>query len=125
MNPPSSWFADVKAWDETTGVDAGLELRVRVMKEEWEELQDALALTDQIEIADACADLIWTVLGLANHFGFPFDAIWGEVSRSNWTKVDEQGNVLRRADGKISKPPSFSPPDIAAILSTTEASDGD
>ncbi len=120
-----SWFTDVRAWDEATGVDASLTLRVEVMREEWQELQDALAADDRIEIADACADLIWTVLGLANHYGFPFNDVFAEISRSNWSKLDEHGNVVRREDGKILKPSGFSPPNLDSIVRCRAHIDGD
>lgn len=38
-----------------------------------------------------------------------------EVTRSNLAKIVD-GKVLRRADGKIQKPPGFQPPDIAGAL---------
>lgn len=38
-----------------------------------------------------------------------------EVTRSNLAKIVD-GKVLRRADGKIIKPPNFVPPDIAGAL---------
>lgn len=39
----------------------------------------------------------------------------GEVTRSNLSKIVD-GKVLRREDGKIMKPNSFSAPDIAGVL---------
>ena len=114
-----SYFTEVKRWDDATGVDRrprALELRRECMEEEWGELQDAIEADDVVEIADACADLIWTVLGFANVKGLPFDAIWAEVRRSNMDKILPDGSVLRNERGKIVKPPGWTPPDIAAAL---------
>jgi predicted HAD superfamily Cof-like phosphohydrolase len=86
------------------------------MAEEWEELNAAMEARDIVEIADACADLVVTVLGTAAEYGIPFDAVWREVDRSNWAKAGPDGEVYRRADGKITKPPDWQPPDIAGVL---------
>lgn len=47
-------------------------------------------------------------------------ALWDEVQRSNEAKAIEQPDgsfkVVRRADGKILKPPGWTPPDIAGVL---------
>lgn len=111
-----TYFEEVVEWDRATGLDASLDLRVDVMTEEWIELHEAIESEDEVAIADACADLIWTVLGLAHHYRFPFDAVWDEVRRSNAAKVGPNGEVHRREDGKIVKPPEWSPPDIKRIL---------
>ena len=88
------------------------ELRVTIMREEFKELLDAIAANDLIEVADACADVIVTVLGTAAEYGIPFDEVWTEVHRSNMAKA---GGPIRE-DGKRLKPPGWTPPDIASIL---------
>lgn len=67
------------------------------------------------------ADAMWTlaaVIFLAAHtYGIPLMAVFEEIHRSNLSKLDpETGVPLRRDDGKILKPPSYRPPDIARIL---------
>jgi predicted HAD superfamily Cof-like phosphohydrolase len=90
-------------------------LRVEIMREEWQELLDAIEANDLVEVADACADLIVTILGTADEYGIPFDRVWAEVHRSNMAKVG--GPV--RADGKRLKPPGWTPPDVAGVLART------
>lgn len=113
-----SYFTDVAEWDSATGCDASVGLRQAVMEEEWSELQAALVTGDLVQIADACADLTFTVLGLAKGFGIPFDAVWAEVMRSNMAKVGANGEVYRNEAGKIVKPPGWVPPDIAGVLAS-------
>lgn len=118
-----SYFTDVTEWDDATGCDAPAELRRAVMVEEWVELAAAIDGDDLIGIADACADLIFTVCGLAKGYGIPFDAVWAEVMRSNMAKVGPNGEVYRNEAGKIVKPPGWTPPDIGSILLAPSADD--
>jgi predicted HAD superfamily Cof-like phosphohydrolase len=111
-------FEQVSAWDDATGGDAPLSLRFDVMEEEWLELLKAIDDNDLVEIADACADLVWTVLLYAKGHDIPFDGVWAEVLRSNNAKIGPDGHVLRRADGKILKPEGWTAPDIAGVLAS-------
>ena len=70
-----------------------------------------------IEIADALADLQYLILGTVCQFGLhkKFDDIMEEVYRSNMTKLQD-GKLIKRSDGKVLKPSTYSPPNIGAIL---------
>jgi predicted HAD superfamily Cof-like phosphohydrolase len=48
--------------------------------------------------------------------GIPLQQVWNEVARSNHSKVSENGTILKREDGKILKPDTYSPPDIKRVL---------
>lgn len=114
-------------------------LRGRLLYEEFMETIDALALEidsrgceccegfpeviaknwepDQVALADGLADLIYVALGTAVAYGIDLSPVWREVQRSNMAKVDpETGTVRRREDGKILKPESWEPPDIASVI---------
>jgi len=92
-------------------------LRVALIQEECDELIEAIGRRDLVEIADACADLIYVVAGTAHEYGIPLEEVWDEVQRSNMAKVDPTtGKVRRREDDKILKPEGWTPPDIATIL---------
>jgi predicted HAD superfamily Cof-like phosphohydrolase len=65
-----------------------------------------------VELADGLADLDYVVEGTRLEFGIEGDAIAREVHRRNMQK--RKGPV--RADGKIEKPPGWTPPDIAGEL---------
>ncbi|MFV0253412.1 MAG: GNAT family N-acetyltransferase [Beutenbergiaceae bacterium] len=71
---------------------------------------------DTVAAADALADLVYVVYGMALETGIPLEQVLAEVQRSNLSKLDDDGSVLRRADGKILKGPQYCAPDIAAVL---------
>lgn len=98
-----------------------IELRQRLLREEYLEWLAASAERDMVEVADALADMIYIIVGTALEFGIPLDRVWDEVQRSNMAKVDpETGRVARREDGKILKPRGWVAPDVAGALKPTE-----
>lgn len=99
--------------------DGQVQLYKKLCDEEFTELCEAWGDTDVVEVADAIADLIWVLQGLALSIGIPQQEVWNEVARSNLAKIDATtGTVLKRADGKVQKPEGWTPPDIASILNT-------
>ncbi len=76
--------------------------------------------TDLVELADGLADLAFVCDGTACAAGIDLEPVHAEVARSNMSKFvkDEEGNlvVIRDSNGKIQKPPTYSPPDIASII---------
>lgn len=91
-------------------------LYVKLITEEFSELLKAYEERDIVEIADACADLKWVIEGLEITLDLPQQEVWDEVSRSNLSKIGPTGKVQKRADGKVMKPDTYSPPDIKSIL---------
>tara|TARA_B100000073_G_scaffold250468_1_gene210726 strand:+ start:1598 stop:1975 length:378 start_codon:yes stop_codon:yes gene_type:complete len=100
---------------EVTGSDQE-ELYLNLIKEEYEELVTAMSEKDIVESADAIADLVWVVIGLASTIGIPFDAVWKEVKRSNDSKTVNGTLVKNPETGKVMKPDTFSEPDLLPIL---------
>ncbi|MDO5496157.1 MAG: bifunctional GNAT family N-acetyltransferase/nucleoside triphosphate pyrophosphohydrolase family protein [bacterium] len=74
---------------------------------------------DTIETADALADLIYVIYGMALETGIPLDAVLHQVQRSNMSKLGADGQPIYREDGKVLKGPGFFNPDIAAVLERT------
>ena len=113
---------DVKIFMEAseqteTGFGDQSELYWSLIKEEYDELYEALCAKDIVEIADACADLKWVIEGLEHTLNIPQQEVWDEVARSNLQKVDPiTGKVLKRADGKVMKPEGWTPPNIKSIF---------
>lgn len=91
-------------------------LYLDLIKEEFNELEGAFKEFDIVEVADACADLIWVIEGLCHTMGIPLQKVWDEVKRSNYSKISNTGTIIRRADGKVLKPDTYSPPDIKKII---------
>jgi predicted HAD superfamily Cof-like phosphohydrolase len=87
-----------------------------LISEEFQELKEAWNESDVVEMADACADLIWVIEGFCHTMGIPLQKVWDEVARSNMSKIAPCGKVLKRADGKVQKPDTYSPPDIESII---------
>lgn len=86
-----------------------------LVREEFYELSYAFKRFDIVETADACADLIWVIEGLCLSLGIPIQKVWDEVARSNMSKCVE-GKLIKREDGKVLKPDTYSPPDIQSII---------
>jgi predicted HAD superfamily Cof-like phosphohydrolase len=92
------------------------ELRLELIVEEVEELADAIDTEDLIEVADALTDILYVTYGAGHAFGIDLDACFDEVHRSNMSKLDENGEVIYRADGKVLKGPNYFPPDLANVF---------
>lgn len=88
----------------------------RLLAEEVAEFRDAVAGQNLRDVADALGDILYVAYQAAASYGIPIDAVFREVHRSNLTKVGPDGAVAYRDDGKVLKPPSYSPPDIAGVL---------
>lgn len=94
-------------------------LRVNLLAEELDELKEALAAGDMVEVLDALTDLQYVLDGAYLSFGLQHlkETAFAEVQRSNMSKLGEDGKpVVRESDGKILKGPNYSPPDIAQFL---------
>lgn len=71
---------------------------------------------DVIESADALADLVYVIYGMAIECGIDLDKVLAEVQASNLSKLMPDGSVKLRADGKVLKGPNFFPPSVARAL---------
>ena len=94
-----------------------INLRMRLIHEEYLELIEAHNERDIVKVADALGDMIYVICGMAVVYGIPLNRVYAEIQRSNMAKVSPDGTVKYRADGKVLKPDSWTPPDIAGILS--------
>ena len=92
------------------------ELRLELIAEELDELSDAVADRDMIQIADALTDLLYVVYGAGHAFGIDLDECFQEVHASNMSKLGENGRPIYRKDGKVMKGPGYFEPDLEGIL---------
>ena len=117
MNTRDDVKTFMTAADQTaTGFGHQSDLYLDLIREEFAELLVAYMDKDIVEIADALADLKWVIEGLEITMQLPQQAIWDEVARSNLSKISDNGKILKREDGKVLKPDTYSPPDIKSIL---------
>jgi predicted HAD superfamily Cof-like phosphohydrolase len=91
------------------------DLRAKMLREEFEEYEEAEANDDMVEIADALADMVYIIAGTAIRYGIPLDAVFREVHGTNMAKLID-GKLRYRDDGKILKPEGWRPPDVASVL---------
>lgn len=88
-------------------------LRHNLILEELNELIDA---KDLVQVADALGDLLYVVYGTAVCFGIDMEPIFNEIHRSNMTKLWNGVEARKDANGKTTKPPTYSPADIKTEL---------
>jgi predicted HAD superfamily Cof-like phosphohydrolase len=88
------------------------ELRIALIREEFDELKEALAAQNLSSIAKEMADLLYVVYGTAVSYGIDMDPVFREVHRSNMSKLGGS----KREDGKWIKPATYSPARIEPIL---------
>ena len=65
--------------------------RYRLCAEELHEMLSAHCEKDVVKLADALADLLYVVYGMAHECGIPIDAVFKEVHRSNMLKELSKG----------------------------------
>ena len=96
------------------------EFRYDLLAEEFREYREALDTNDFVETLDALGDILYVLVGsIVNTYGVSLFDLMTEIHRSNMTKLDADGNVLKNAEGKVIKGPNFSPLDLAPILGLT------
>lgn len=119
-------------------------LRVALLREELQELEDAIAANDLVEVADALCDIQYVLSGAVLEFGLgdKFRKLFDEVQRSNMSKtcateaeaeataehyrqkgtkcyIQKSGEhwlVYRDGDNKTLKSINYSPANIAGML---------
>ena len=104
---------------DTWNVDQ-FNLYVKLIEEEWKELNVAIDNVDKVEVADALVDILVVTIGALHSMGADAEGAWKEVMRTNFAKIDsETGNVRKREDGKVLKPLGWTPPDLKPFVKTS------
>lgn len=100
-------------------------VRIELIREEFEELKEALYTHDYVETVDALIDLKYVVDGTLVEMGVDAAPVFDEVHRSNMSKFGEDGKPIIAGPndpdgifpGRVKKGPNYSRPDIAGVLS--------
>lgn len=71
---------------------------------------------DTVGAADALADLVYVIYGMALECGLPLPRVLSEVQASNMSKLGGDGRPIYRPDGKVLKGPDYFRPDVAGAL---------
>jgi len=62
------------------------------------------------------ADLVYVCYQYAENLGWDLDEALDRVHKSNMTKLGEDGQPIRREDGKVLKGPNYQPPNLTDIV---------
>ena len=92
-------------------------LRIDLIKEELEELQEAIKNNDLLEVADALTDILYVTYGAGHAFGIDLDKCFDEVQNSNMSKLGENGQPIYNESGKVMKGPNYFKPDLSKFVS--------
>jgi predicted HAD superfamily Cof-like phosphohydrolase len=120
-------FKKVKTFMETFGqevknkpsfsTDKINKLRIDLIKEELEELTEAMNNNDLLEVADALTDILYVTYGAGHALGIDLDKCFDEVQNSNMSKLDENGKPIYNDAGKVMKGPNYFKPDLSKFVS--------
>ena len=92
-------------------------LRIDLIKEELNELQEAMKNNDLLEVADALTDILYVTYGAGHAFGIDLDKCFDEVQNSNMSKLDKNGKPIYNESGKVMKGPNYFKPNLKKFLS--------
>ena len=92
-------------------------LRIDLIKEELDELQEAMKNNDLLEVADALTDILYVTYGAGHAFGIDLDKCFDEVQNSNMSKLGENGEPIYNESGKVMKGQNYFKPDLSKFVS--------
>ena len=119
-------FEDVKIFMKTFGQKVitkpefpdkrTMNLRFDLIKEELNELEQAMKDKDLKEVADALADILYVTYGAGCAYGVDLDKCFKEVQRSNMSKLGEDGKPIFNEKGKVMKGPNYIEPNLKQFV---------
>ena len=119
-------FDDVRIFMQTFGQEVKtraefpkkkiIKLRYDLIKEELNELQNAMNTKNLKEIADALTDILYVTYGAGHAYGIDLDKCFSEVQRSNMSKLGEDGKPIYNKKGKVMKGPQYFEPNLKQFI---------
>ena len=91
-------------------------LRLDLIKEELNELTEAMNNKDLLEVPDALTDILYVTYGAGHAFGIDLDKCFEEVQNSNMSKLDDNGKPIYNEHGKVMKGPNYFKPDLTKFI---------
>ena len=120
-------FEKVKTFMETFGQEVKSkpsfssekinDLRYNLIKEELDELKQAIDGKNLLEVADALTDILYVTYGAGHAFGINLDDCFNEVQNSNMSKLSTEGKPIYNQAGKVMKGPNYYKPDLSKFVS--------
>jgi predicted HAD superfamily Cof-like phosphohydrolase len=119
-------FEDVKIFMETFGQivktkpqfpdEKTMQLRFDLIKEELDDLDEAMQTKNLKEIADALSDILYVTYGAGYAYGINLDKCFKEVQRANMSKLGKDGKPIFNEKGKVMKGPNYTAPDLKKFV---------
>jgi predicted HAD superfamily Cof-like phosphohydrolase len=119
-------FEDVRTFMETFGQmvrtkpqlpdEKTMQLRFDLIKEELDELDEAMQTKNLKEIADALSDILYVTYGAGYAYGINLDKCFKEVQRANMSKLGKDGKPIFNEKGKVMKGPNYTAPDLKKFV---------
>jgi predicted HAD superfamily Cof-like phosphohydrolase len=109
----------MRACDQSVGEfnNEQFTLYLNLIREEYNELFEANAEDDRLEMLDAMIDILVVTIGAIHSMGADAEGAWKEVMSTNFNKIDKQsGRVRKREDGKVLKPQGWVAPNLAPFV---------
>ena len=91
-------------------------LRYDLIKEELDELKEAIENKDIKEVADALTDILYVTYGAGHAFGINLDRCFEVVQNSNMSKLGSDGKPIYNENGKVMKGPHYFKPDLTKFV---------
>tara|TARA_Y100001970_G_C13782586_1_gene626143 strand:+ start:165 stop:536 length:372 start_codon:yes stop_codon:yes gene_type:complete len=91
-------------------------LRLNLIREELNELTDAMKNKDLLEVADALTDILYVTYGAGHAFGIDLDKCFDEVQNSNMSKLGKDGKPIYNEFGKVMKGPNYFKPNLTKFI---------
>jgi predicted HAD superfamily Cof-like phosphohydrolase len=96
--------------------DKTMQLRYDLIKEELDELEDAMKEKDLKEITDALTDILYVTYGAGCAYGVDLDKCFKEVQRANMSKLGDDGKPIYNERGKVMKGPNYLAPNLKPFV---------
>ena len=97
--------------------EANYDMYLNLIREEYQELHEALEDNDRVEQLDALVDILVVTMGAIRAGGFDGEGAWKEVMDTNFAKIDPvTGKVRKREDGKVLKPEGWKAPNLENFI---------
>jgi len=97
--------------------EANYKMYLDLIREETDELEEAIQDNDKVEQLDALVDILVVTIGAIRAAGWDAEGAWKEVMDTNFAKIDPTtGKVIKREDGKVLKPEGWQAPQLIPFL---------
>ena len=97
--------------------EANYKMYLDLIREETDELEEAIQDNDKVEQLDALVDILVVTIGAIRAAGWDAEGAWKEVMDTNFAKIDPTtGKVIKREDGKVLKPEGWQAPQLTPFL---------